>query len=193
MKNAFTQRAFAVALLILAAISVQACGGAEETAAQRSQKTQQTSAQASEQTSGDEPLPETDRPYLNKLLPEARRIQQEHGIPIDLTMAIAIQETGWGKHEIGQNNHFGLRCASDDCVTLNKDGANIRYETCPNEAECFNLFAKTLNELSDGNPGDVRALYRNGYATSPRWVRKVKSLRRQVRKTLNKAGISTSA
>ena len=194
IKNFFARRAFAFAFLMIAAVSVHACGGKNKTATQPSAETQQsvqTSASNSEQSSKDDSLPETDRPYLNKLLPEARRIQQEHVIPIDVTMAIAIQETGWGKHEIGQNNHFGLRCTSDDCVTLNKNGANIRYETCPDQAECFNLFAKTLNELSDGNPGNIRALYRNGYASSPRWVRKVKRLRRQVRKTLDESGIRT--
>ena len=136
--------------------------------------------------------PETDRPYLNQLLPEAQRIRQEYGIPLETTLAIAVHETGWGKFEIGKNNHFGLRCVSDDCITLNKNGADIRYETCPDETECFDIFAESLTELSNGKPGDLSVIYQNGYATSPSWVRKVRRIRRQVRKTLKKAGIETS-
>ena len=135
----------------------------------------------------------TDRPYLNRLLPEAQRIQQEYGIPIETTLAIAVHETGWGKFEIGKNNHFGLRCASGDCITLtNNSGANVLYETCPDEAECFDIFARSLTELSNGQPSDLAVIYKNGYATSPSWVRKVRRIRRQVRRTLKKAGIETS-
>lgn len=132
--------------------------------------------------------PKTDKPYINLLLPEAKRIEEEYGVPLDTTIAIAIQETGWGESEIGQNNHFGLRCASDDCITLN----GIQYETCPDEAECFNMFAKSIKKLSDGDPSDLRVIYRNGYATSPRWAGKVRRIRRQVRKTLKKAGLQTA-
>ncbi len=38
----------------------------------------------------------TDSDYLNQILPEARRIQQEYGVPFDLTLAIARQESGNG-------------------------------------------------------------------------------------------------
>ncbi|WP_319422180.1 hypothetical protein [Pleurocapsa sp. FMAR1] len=32
--------------------------------------------------------------YLNSILPEAERIQKQYGIPLDLTLAIARQESG---------------------------------------------------------------------------------------------------
>lgn len=147
------------------------------TTAEASATTEASSAQSAAQT---------DRPYINRLLPGARRIQSEYDIPMDTTIAIAIQETGWGKGVIGKNNHFGLRCASDDCITLN----GIKYETCPDAEECFNIFAESLKEMSEEKPGDLRVLYRNGYATSPNWVRRVRRIRRQVRKTLKEAGIS---
>ena len=58
----------------------------------------------------------TDSDYVNTLLPEAQRIKREYGIPLDLTIAIARQESGNGDYIIGKGNHFGLRCDSDDCI-----------------------------------------------------------------------------
>ena len=135
--------------------------------------------------SSSSPISKTDNPYINRLLPEAQRLQAEYGIPVDVTIAIAIHETGWGKYVIGQNNHFGLRCVSDDCVTLSKRGRQVQYETCQQASECFDMFADSIVELSDGNPENLRAIYRNGYATSPRWVRSVRKIRTQVQKALN--------
>ena len=122
-------------------------------------------------------------------MPEARRIEKEYGIPLDMTLAIARQESGNGDYIIGKGNHFGLRCASDDCITLEKNGQLISYETCPDVSECFNIFAKSLRELSGDKKITLRRLYRNGYATSPTWVRKVRTIRKEVRKTLSKANI----
>lgn len=127
--------------------------------------------------------------YVNTLLPEARRIEKEYGIPIDLTIAIARQESGNGDYVIGKNNHFGLRCASDDCITLEKNGQQISYETCPDASECFNIFAGSVKKLTGDKKVTIRRLYRNGYATSPQWVRKVRTIRKEVRRTLSKAGI----
>ena len=53
------------------------------------------------------------------------------------------------------------------------------------------MFARSLIELSNDRPSDLRVIYNNGYATSPSWVRKVRRIRRQVKKTLNKAGVET--
>lgn len=171
------------------ATSGEATSG-EATSGERNKTAEGSSVSTGNSDEGQSTL-ETDRPYLNRLLPEAQRIQQEYGIPLETTLAIAVHETGWGKFEIGKNNHFGLRCASDDCITLNKNGADIRYETCPDESECFDMFAESLTKLSEGQPGDLSVIYENGYATSPSWVRKVRRIRRQVRKTLRKAGIET--
>ena len=127
--------------------------------------------------------------YVNTLLPEARRIEKEYGIPIDLTIAIAREESGNGDYVIGKNNHFGLRCASDDCITLEKNGQLISYETCPDASECFNIFAGSVKKLTGDKKITLRRRYRNGYATSPQWVGKVRTIRKEVRRTLSKAGI----
>ena len=126
--------------------------------------------------------------YLNSILPEAERIQKEYGIPLDLTLAIARQESGNGEYVIGKGNHFGLRCDSDDCITLEKNGQMINYETCPDVSECFNIFAESIKALSDG-PITPTELYERGYATSPTWVKKVNTIQKEVRKTLSAAGI----
>ena len=132
---------------------------------------------------------ETDSEYINSILPQARRIEQEHGIPIDLTLAIARQESGNGDYIIGQNNHFGLRCDSDDCITLEKRGQMISYETCPQASECFDIFAGSVKALTGDKPITTQRLYNNGYATSRTWVRRVNTIRREVQQTLSEAGI----
>lgn len=134
-------------------------------------------------------IKKTSSEYVNLLLPEARRIEKEYGIPLDLTIAIAREESGNGDYIIGQGNHFGLRCASDDCITLEKNGQQISYETCPEVSECFNIFAESVKALTGDKEVTVRRLYRNGYATSPKWVKKVRTIRKEVRRTLSKADI----
>ena len=175
-----------ICLLFVAACSGNADAGKSEKTANADKATSSSSREASSEA--EKSTLKTDKPYINRLLPEAQRIEQEYGIPVATTVAIAIHETGWGKYEIGQNNHFGLRCASNDCITLNHSGTAISYETCPDEAECFNMFAESLTELSQGKPSDLRVIYQNGYATSPKWVNKVRRIRRQVRRTLKAAG-----
>ena len=150
---------------------------------------QVTEASVTESQSTPKKIKKSSSEYVNTLLPEARRIEKEYGIPIDLTIAIAREESGNGDYVIGQNNHFGLRCASDDCITLEKNGQQISYETCPDASECFNIFAKSVKKLTGDKKITVRRLYRNGYATSPKWVRKVRTIRKEVRRTLSKAGI----
>ena len=131
----------------------------------------------------------TNSDYVNKLLPEAHRIRKEYGIPLDLTIAIARQESGNGEYVIGKGNHFGLRCDSDDCITLEKNGRQIEYETCPDVSECFNIFAESINALTEDGPVTLIRIYENGYATSPHWVERVKRVREEVRQTLTEAGI----
>lgn len=131
----------------------------------------------------------TDSEYINSILPEAQRIQQEYGIPLDLTLAIARLESGNGDHVIGKNNHFGLRCASDDCVSIEKNGRMISYETCPDATECFNIFAESVKELTGDKPITITRLAQNGFASGARWDEKVVTIRREVRQTLTEAGI----
>ena len=131
----------------------------------------------------------TDSDYVNTLLPEAQRIEKEYGIPLDMTIAIARQESGNGEYIIGKGNHFGLRCDSDDCITLEKNGRQIEYETCPDVSECFNIFAESIKALTEDGPVTLTRIYENGYATSPHWVERVRTIRKEVRQTLTEAGI----
>ena len=142
-------------------------------------------ATSAQQTS----IKKTSSQYINRLLPEAQRIQKEYGIPLDITLAIARQESGNGDYVIGKGNHFGLRCASDDCITLEKNGRLIEYETCPDVSECFNIFAESIKDLVEDDPMTLNRIYQKGYATSPHWVERVKTIREEVRQTLSEAGI----
>lgn len=161
---------------------------------QAPQNTEEGASQASEENveedrSSQKESKKTSSEYINSLLPEARRIEKEYGIPLDLTLAIARQESGNGDYVIGKGNHFGLRCDSDDCITLEKNGQQISYETCPEVSECFNIFAESVKALTGDKKITLRRLYRNGYATSPQWVRKVRTIRKEVQQTLSEADI----
>ena len=136
-----------------------------------------------------QPAKKTDSEYINSLLPQAKRIKKEYGVPLDITLAIARQESGNGDYVIGKGNHFGLRCDSDDCITVEKNGRMISYETCPQVSECFNIFAESINALTEDQPLTLQRIYENGYATSPTWVERVKTIREEVRQTLSEAGI----
>ena len=155
------------------------------------EETSQTPEAKTEDTSQtpEKKIKKTSSEYVNLLLPEARRIEKEYGIPLDLTIAIARQESGNGDYVIGKGNHFGLRCDSDDCITLEKNGQQISYETCPEVSECFNIFAESVKALTGERKVTLRRLYRNGYATSPQWVKKVRTIRKEVRRTLSEADI----
>jgi len=129
----------------------------------------------------------TKDPYINRLLPQANRIRRKYGIPVDLTLAIAIHETGYGKHVIGQNNHFGLKCRTKDCVTLASRTGTHQWENCSDPSPCFDIFAKSIRNLSDGNFKNLKKIRREGYAVSPQWTRKVRRIRQSVRRQLKKA------
>ena len=98
-------------------------------------------------------------------------------------------ESGNGEYVIGNGNHFGLRCDSDDCVTIEKNGQAIEYETCPDVSECFDIFAQSINALAE-KPITAEKLYQNGYASGSQWVDKINTIRNSVQQTLSEAGIS---
>ena len=125
--------------------------------------------------------------YINRLLPQAKRIRRQYGIPVDLTLAIAIQETGYGKYTIGQDNHFGLKCKSQDCVTVTANGTATQWENCADLAPCFDTFAKTIQKLSGKDYSNLEKIRQAGYATSPGWTEKVRQVRSTVRSTLKAA------
>lgn len=160
--------------------------GQAEQSAQPDQKT--TPKQG---TTANPTVTQTSDPYINRLLPQAKRIRQEYGIPLDLTLSIAIHETGYGKHVIGENNHFGLKCRTNDCVTLRGRRGTSQWENCSEPDYCFDTFAQTIQDLSDGNFRDLKEIRREGYAMSPKWTQKVRKIRRSVRRQLRQARTSS--
>src|SRR3954453_19585737 len=48
--------------------------------------------------------------FIRRAAPGARRGQREFGVPASVTVAQAIQESGWGKFHLGPaNNYFGIK------------------------------------------------------------------------------------
>ncbi|MBC1531700.1 GW domain-containing glycosaminoglycan-binding protein [Listeria booriae] len=60
--------------------------------------------------------------FLNKIVPDAQKLQREHGILTSVTIAQAILESGWGNSGLTQqaNNLFGMKGSYEgQSVTMN--------------------------------------------------------------------------
>ncbi len=129
-----------------------------------------------------------------------RRLRAQTGLPPSLVVAIAINETGWGRSRLAQeaNNYFGLktgkRPGSAGSISLTTwevvDGKDVQVQ------ESFRKFNAPEESLLDlvvqlrANPrynpiwsmnGDMVAMARGmlaaGYATDPTWADKLAKIR----------------
>lgn len=60
--------------------------------------------------------------FLNKIVPDAQKLQREHGVLTSVTIAQAILESGWGKSGLTQqaNNLFGIKGSYEgESITMN--------------------------------------------------------------------------
>ena len=52
--------------------------------------------------------------FLQQILPGALKIQEKYGVPVSLTLAVAIGDTGWGQHSVKDaKNLFGIKAGSN--------------------------------------------------------------------------------
>jgi len=62
--------------------------------------------------------------FISTYLPYAKEVHRKFGVPIHLTLAQAILESGWGTSELARrpfNNFFGLKCPSSracECICI---------------------------------------------------------------------------
>ncbi|OBU84680.1 flagellar assembly peptidoglycan hydrolase FlgJ [Chromobacterium subtsugae] len=153
------------------------------------------------------------RAFASSLLPHARAAAQQLGVAPECVVAHAALESGWGKRAIrnsdGSDSHnlFGIKAGSDwqgkttTIMTTEYSGgvAQKRMETFrsyDSYADAFSDYAKVLkgssrykNVLNQGQNmyGFAQGLQSGGYATDPRYARKLvdvaASLAQQVAKT----------
>ncbi len=136
-------------------------------------------------------------------LPYAQQVQAETGIPASIMVAIAANETGYGRSVAG-NNYFGIKGSNPTTgantgpvptwEVVNGQRTNTRdtFRAYDNPAESFQDFAQFLRDnpryanalQQTGNPeAFIRAVHAAGYATDPNWSTQVLSIARQVNGT----------
>jgi flagellum-specific peptidoglycan hydrolase FlgJ len=132
--------------------------------------------------------------FIAKLLPIARDVKKNWGVPIAVLIAQGAQETGWGRHVVG-NAYFGIKGhspsgASVDFTThevVGKQSVAITdtfraYDSLADAADDYGRFLKTnpgyasCFAYSDNPDQFVDHLAAAGYATDPNYAAELKSI-----------------
>lgn len=145
-----------------------------------------------------EPLLRQPREFVAELLPHARRVAQETGIPERFMIAQAALETGWGKHQLRDANNmpsfnlFGIKAGSswrgkvvEATTTEYIDGKpqklREQFRAYASFEEAFRDYASLLQNHSRYAPvvksrsatAFAWGLQQAGYATDPRYAEKL--------------------
>jgi len=133
------------------------------------------SFQLTAQTTLKELLPsiqrENVREFLKLTYPEAKRVQQEYGVPIALCLAQSALETGFGSSRIclEQNNYFGVRRKHKYCSYPDMKASFTDYGGVLNQSCYQKLSPKDLD-------GWLAALRACGYFKSENYEKKINSI-----------------
>lgn len=140
-----------------------------------------------------------DTDLWNKVIKGAKQAQQKYGIPASVTISQFIQETGWGKHFVG-NNIFGIKgsgpAGSTKALTWEQTPngpqqtyANFRnYKSVEDSIDDHaRLLAEnpayrnvqTLIQQGETNPDKYAQALNGVYATDPNYGQHLQSLTRQ--------------
>ena len=55
------------------------------------------------------PVPKSGNAFIDSIAKGAMEAQQKYGVPASVTIAQAILESGWGKHDLNAHNLFGIK------------------------------------------------------------------------------------
>ena len=140
--------------------------------------------------------------FLRELAPALLAAQERYGLPASAVLAQAILESDWGRSELARKhkNFFGIKAPSSaklrsvEAGTREYEGGEVRrvrarFASYASVEECVEAYARILS-LSRYLPARqvakkpfafVRALQRCGYATDPRYARKLELIIRRYR------------
>jgi flagellar protein FlgJ len=151
-----------------------------------------------------DPAPQAEAAFVRWAAKKSRPSWRRHRVPISVSIAQAINESGWGRSDLTTegNAYFGIKCFG----TPGPIAAGCRpYRTneCEND-DCFRttatfrVYRSALRSFNDhgrflvvnpryqkafrytGNPNRfAREIHRAGYATDPNYSRKLISLMRK--------------
>jgi flagellum-specific peptidoglycan hydrolase FlgJ len=145
--------------------------------------------------------------FIQTFSPVAEYVEQRYGVPKELTLAVAANETGWGKSAPG-NVYFGIKALpgqqSQSFNTWEVAGgqpyntaANFAtYQSPYDAAEAFAQLITTAPRYAQAKAlfptRDVtaigNALQQGGYATDPTWGQKLGSIAQTFTPTQTQAG-----
>jgi hypothetical protein len=134
--------------------------------------------------------------FVRSVRPYAERVERETGVPAAIMIAMAVNETGYGKFAAG-NNFFGIKAdrgwrgsTTGDVRTWEVvDGQRVDitdvFRAYPDPADSFRDFAAFLRENSryrecwecTGDPRRfIEAIWAAGYATDPDYPAKIMAI-----------------
>ncbi len=115
------------------------------------------------------------RKYIEIIYPFAKEVENEHGVPACVTMAIACLESGYGRSYNAKNkyNHLGIRVYQNG-----KPG----YRRFSSTEKCFEYYSKMftkerylpLQEIEGSDPEEwITGLHLCGYNHRVRYIKKI--------------------
>jgi len=129
--------------------------------------------------------------FIKFLADYACSFSKESGIPVSVTIAQAILETGWGKATINDaNNLFGIKCKDDNCIkALTKEcDKNNNCQSQEGNFQKYNSFSDSIKDHAKlllggryiealkyaNDPKEyARKIHQAGYASDPYYSEKL--------------------
>jgi len=137
-------------------------------------------------------LPKQARPaaFIKYALPFAKKIQEDYGIPIAISVGQALLESGSGTNKLSQFHNyfamkcFGKRCQKGHCIQHPDDHKNDRFYRYQTAQAAFTAYAELLSGKRYGSlkkhGNDYKkwayGLKRCRYATAPHYAQTLISI-----------------
>lgn len=130
-------------------------------------------------------LTATQQAYLDTCVPLAQQVMRETGVPVCISLAQAIVESGWGTSTIARkaNNHFCIKCSNGwkgKCFEHPDDKIDDQFRVYKSIYDSFKDYGdflrynKRYHSLFDLDPNDYKGwangLKAAGYATNPKYA-----------------------
>lgn len=96
-------------------------------------------------------------PFLRAILPAAQAVQEKYGLPAEVMLAQAAQESNWGRAAIGTYNVFGIkgsgsqgsiRVKTHEVVHGRRITVHANFAHYGSYEEAFDAYARTLHNGS---------------------------------------------
>jgi flagellum-specific peptidoglycan hydrolase FlgJ len=137
--------------------------------------------------------------FIASIVPAARASQAKWGVPASITIAQAIQESGWGRSDLAAkaHNYFGVKAVHDEDYAVYPTNEVVKGKTIrelasfaryPTPIESFDAHGRLLATLKRYRPAMAAAddplafaiqIQACGYCTDPKYPSELASLIKQ--------------